>query len=314
MENQLILDNAGIPSIMVPIEKFLLSDVIEGAPDTPHPAFIIGGRVVPRIYISKYQNIEAGGRAYSMALQQPKTSVTFDDAVAFCENKGPGWHLMTRAEWAALAIWSKKNGTLPRGNNNSGNDCRWPDEAGITYDGCRVLTGSGPATWAHDHTADGIYDLNGNVLEWMGGVRWMNGELQVIPDNDAAAGANQSARSAAWKPIEVDGKPVRYAITEEGITLTTKKPKKDWGGCRFRDLQAEIEVPMTIKALALYPDGTHETEDRFWIDTDGERLSFAGGSWTYGGCAGVFYLSGSIPRSRVYSNIGFRSAFVPAEN
>jgi hypothetical protein len=299
---------------MVPIQKFLLSDVIEGAPSIPHPAFVVKGREVPEVFISKYQNIVVEGKAYSAALQRPETSIDFNGAVAACEAKGPGWHLMTRAEWAAIALWSKKNGTLPRGNNNSGSDCRFPNEKGVTYDGNRTLTGSGPATWAHDHTTEGIYGLNGNVLEWMGGVRWMNGELQVIPDNDAAAGANQGADSAVWTPIKVDGKPVRYAITEEGITLTTKKPKKDWGGCKFRDLQADFEVPMTIKALAIFPDGKHETEDRFWVDTDGERLSFAGGHWSNGSHAGVFFLRGAYPRSYAAAAVGFRSAFIPTEN
>ena len=313
MTNQLIYDNAGIPSIMVPVQKFLLSDVIDGAPDVPHPAFIVNGREIDTIYVSKYQNIVVNDRAYSMALQRPQTEITFDQAAEACEAKGPGWHLMTRAEWAAIALWCKRNGTLPRGNNDGGCDHQHPDEKGIKYGGGRVLTGSGPATWAHDHTPEGIFDLNGNVLEWVSGLRWMEGEVQVIPDNNAAAGANQRPDSPEWAPILADGKPVCYQVTDEGIALTTKKPGKRWGGSFFRELKAEIDVPLAIKALALFPDGEHVTDEYFWIDSNGERLACCGGPWYLGGGAGVFYCNGYTPRSGVLAPIGFRSAFVPPE-
>ena len=53
MENELIYDNAGRPSIMVPVPKFNLSEVIAGAPDTPHPAFMVGGKEINEVWISK---------------------------------------------------------------------------------------------------------------------------------------------------------------------------------------------------------------------------------------------------------------------
>ena len=314
MTNQLIYDNAGIPSIMVPVKKFLLSDVIDGAPDVPHPAFIVCGCEVPEIFISKYQNIVVGERAYSAQAQQPQTNIAFDEAVHACEKKGPGWHLMSRAEWAAIALWCKRNGTLPRGNNDRGHDYSERGEKGITYDGYRVLTGSGPASWAHDHTVDGIYDLNGNVWEWQGGLRWLDGEVQIIPDNDTAAGADQSPDSPDWSPVMVNGKAIRYKVKDDKIKLTTKCVPETWGGFPFSETKAKIEVPIILKALALFPDGKHETEEYFWIDTSGERLSYAGGAWTNGSSAGVFSLIGNAPRSASSTNLGFRAAFIPPEN
>lgn len=55
---------------------------------------------------------------------------------------------MTNAEWAALALWAKKNGTMPRGNNQFGSDVSAPYEHGreASKDGNRtgrILTGSG---------------------------------------------------------------------------------------------------------------------------------------------------------------------------
>ncbi|GAC43587.1 ATPase, partial [Paenibacillus popilliae ATCC 14706] len=114
--------------IMVRIPKFNLSDVIDGALDTPHPAFIVGGKEVPGIWVSKYQNIIVGSKAYSLPFQQPAVNVDYDQAREACESKGPGWHLISNAEWAAIALWAKKNGTLPRGNNNRGGDHSHDDE------------------------------------------------------------------------------------------------------------------------------------------------------------------------------------------
>jgi len=181
MSNELIFDDFGKPSVMVKIAKFYLDEVIVGAPRIPHPAFVIDGAEIPEIYISKYQNIIVDGRAYSLPFQRPAGDITFDEVRKACEDKGHGWHLMTNAEWAAIALWTKKNNTLPRGNNNCGSDYRHPDEKGIAFDNYWVLTGSGPAAWAHDHTPYGIFDMNGNAWEWVAGLRLLGEKSRSYP-------------------------------------------------------------------------------------------------------------------------------------
>jgi hypothetical protein len=49
--NDILLDDKGLPSVMVRIPKFKISDVIAGGSDSTHPAFIVNGNEVPEIYI-----------------------------------------------------------------------------------------------------------------------------------------------------------------------------------------------------------------------------------------------------------------------
>ena len=55
--NKILTDDKGLPSVMVYIPKFKMSDVIDGAGDSTHPAFIVNGVEKDGIYISKYQNV-----------------------------------------------------------------------------------------------------------------------------------------------------------------------------------------------------------------------------------------------------------------
>ena len=120
--NEIVMDNVGLPSVMVRIPRFRISDVITGGSNSTHPAFIVNGVEVTEIFISKFQNVIHNGRAYSLPGEDPRASLNFDTARAACELKGPGWHLMTNAEWAALALWCRRNNLMPRGNNLNGRD------------------------------------------------------------------------------------------------------------------------------------------------------------------------------------------------
>lgn len=313
MSNVLMFDNVGKPSMMVMVPKFYLDEVIAGAPHIPHPAFVIDGVEIPEIYISKYQNVIIDGRAYSLPFQQPAVNINFDEARVACESKGPGWHLMTNAEWAAIALWAKKNNTLPRGNNNWGSDYSHEDEKGIKFNDYKVLTGSGPATWAHDHTPYGIFDLNGNVWEWVSGLRLLSGEIQIIPGNNAAKQIDQSPEGSEWQPLILGEKSIKYSETEDGIKITTNDPEGSWNGCRFADLETDIKEPDVLKslvALGLFPTDDNKMTDFFWADLNGERLPLRGGYWYGASNAGVFYLDLSDPRSDSNAGIGFRAAFV----
>lgn len=324
-KNTIILDDRGMPSFMVRIPKFKRSDVIEGATQNTHDAFIVDSVEKDLILVSKYQNIVKGDRAYSLPLQDPRHTVNFDQAKQFCENKGPGWHLMTNAERAALALWSKKNQTMPRGNNNYGSDHSAPHEKGIQTSISedktgRVATGSGPASWTHDGTTDGIYDLNGNVWEWLGGMRLVDGEIQIIPYNNAAMQVNQGVASTLWKAIMPDGELVapgtsgtlKYDYTTDIVLNTViTNPKSTYKP--FENLQANsgVDIPEILKSLALFPqDNSDHGGDRLYINNEGERLPFFGGRWSSTSDAGVFYLHLYYSRSAAAAFLGLRSAYI----
>jgi hypothetical protein len=66
--NKILTDDKRLPSVMVYIPKFKMSDVIDGAGDSTHPAFIVNGVEKDGIYISKYQNVAYNNRASSCAI------------------------------------------------------------------------------------------------------------------------------------------------------------------------------------------------------------------------------------------------------
>lgn len=343
--NKLIYDDKGIPSVMVYIPKFKMSDVIAGAGDSTHPAFIVNGKEVPGIWISKYQNIVNNGRAYSLPGQDPAASMTWDTARGYCEAKGKGWHMMTKAEWAAIMLWCRKNGFQPYGNNNFGKDTRESLYQAIpaTYgsDGKvnHVLTGTGPLTWSHNKQPDGIWDLNGNVSEWTGGIRTVYGELQVLENNNAANSDNpQNAASTAWKAIDAT---TGAFITPNGTGTTANSIKIDKAGsgaqwcvtittsssdfsCALGSMTCSADISDAAKAVlrayGLLPEdgasaASYEDDRLYFNNQADERLFYSGGYCGSGGSAGVGYGYGhNNIRGHASTNLGFRSAYVDLES
>ena len=91
----------------------------------------------------------------------------------------------------------------------------------------RVGAGTGLISWAHDGTPWGVFDLNGNVTEWVAGVRQVAGEVQVIGNNDAAnylfgdSDKDQGLESALWKAFDAAGSLVTPECTiASGGTVT----------------------------------------------------------------------------------------------
>lgn len=340
-ENRVFTDGRGGESVAVWIEKFYLDEVIEGASHRVHPAFFVNGRELDGIWVSKFQNVVEGGRAYSRPDEDPATEVDFDAAVGACLEAGEGFHLMTAAEWGAIALWCRKNHCMPRGNNDLGKDVREDAvTARISYrDGeksiCRVATGTGPITWSHNGRCDGIYDLNANVWEWMGGMRLCRGELQMLPDNNGASGAfSQSSDSPDWRAL--DGESGEWIVpngkgtTEKSVKLDMIDGRWTWitgeltsslskaRFCDFADVCADLsvcdrarELLMAIGCLPVLPDpdGVYSGVSFYANNGADERLCFCGGRWGQGINAGLFKTCIDDPRSYSGAAVGFRSVY-----
>jgi hypothetical protein len=350
-KNTLIVDDMGMPSVMVRLPAFRWAEVMEGGDDKICSAFVVNGVEKDCIYISKFLNIIEYERAYSLPAREPAHTLSIDEARAACARKGPGWHLMTNAEWAAVAHWCRKNGFMPHGNNNFGRDFEATHEHGVKAPGnysthtreARTLTGTGPDTWSHDGTASGIFDLNGNVWDFVAGLRLKDGEIQVIPDNDSAMNVDESVNSPLWKAIDVHGNYVspgspntyKYdgvnpgnakkasAIIKGGVRLGTTirnplyrgAPADGDHGYTMSPFQAmPVEVGVTLhprlKELGLYPVVPQLNNENLFVRNYGERMPIRGGSWFDSSTAGLWELYMRDSRSFIFPDIGFRAAFV----
>lgn len=356
--NVAIYNDLGLPSIYVRRDKGAISDVIDGGPATTHYAFKVNGVEVPAFYMGKYLATVYKGRALSLPMQDPTTDfvaadargdaatnyVTFDNAKIWCEANGAGFHLPTIAEYAWIALLSRKNSTMPHGNNNTeGSDYSTNYEKGIAsnFDPTsgnirKTLTGSGPATWNDNHRPDGICDLNGNVNEWQSGYRTVDGEIQIFADNDAAMQYEQSKNSTRWKAIlqdgtlvepgtagslkwdYVDGTPTNgtgiYQFRLNNKIVNAVDNDTASGSIGFSVLTAAngITVPDRLKALALMPADTGQYGgDSASMRNKGERIAFRGGSWGFFNSSGVFCVFSTRQRTYYGLDIGFRPAFIP---
>ncbi len=358
-KNAVIFNPVGYPSIFVHIKGETLKELGLSATDERlHPAFNMDGVAIPQLYIAKYEatTVTDGGTTYALSLKgrDPKVSITIDQAVQYCRANGSGHHLETNAEAAFIVQWCKKNGYWPRGNNNYGCDyyeagergepTYWSAEEGRTG---RIATGSGPretSAWSHDGTPMGIYDLNGNVAEYVVGLRLVDGEIQVIPDNDAAADdADLSASSTLWKAILQDGSLVdpgtadtlkvdnttagdstaTYHDVGGNLQINTSVINRvyipggqvDYGysltAFKFITAAGGVTIPDVAKQLGLFALDANYQSDTVFARNYGERIAIRGGnsqSMSGGGIL-TMYLHGG--RSGLASSTGFRPAYVP---
>lgn len=305
-ETVVIYDALGIPNVMRRIPAITNRELFGGS-DKVHRAFRIGGVEYDEIYLPVYDGAMINGALCSLPYQKPATGMTLEEMEEACWKKGEGWHLMTAAEWGLAANLSVMMGTLPHGNTDKGKYHANREERGICYDGMHTMTGSGPATWTHNHRPDGIHDLCGNIWKRLRGLRLHHGCIQTAPDNDAALPIDLSASGTAWVDLLTEpGLPINVSVGDS-IRITTDPPEEHWGGCRWGDVEMDVNPTEGLMELAIYKG---EPDTCFFADDEEEDMcAFRGGSWGSGTSAGVFSLNFNGSRSGSSGYIGGRPAY-----
>ena len=321
-----LYDDLGNPSIFViipggNIEAFSGIEAGLGATSTGvHPAFIKGEQVRNEIFIGKYESIVVNNRAVSVPGVNP-SYVNFDNALLYCRNKGPGFHLMTYSEKAYLNLWCRQNGFVPKGNTAQGKDYISPYQTGRIADEANItLTGSGPAAWRHDGTFQGISDLVGNLQEWLAGLRLHNGQINVIENNNAAdLFCDMSDAHSNWKAIDCgDGilvppasaNTAYFDCTPSLIVKPVRTTSGAWVMTPFQNITTDdVDGPCVnlLKTLSLIP--TSIADSARWSGTNSSTYRMArttpGNNW--GVSAGICGLD--FTKDRTYTS-GFRVCYI----
>ena len=344
-EQTVLYTAKGQPTFMNIVKKFDLSS-IDSALSGTHPAFIVNGTEKDAIYIGTYPGVRKNGELLSLPNQDPSNSLSYDTFREAARACGNGFHMMTNAEWAAVALRSYKAGTQPYGNTYYGQSAEDATMVGRRVDGkaagtvpaanqvdgvdynTRTFTGSGPASWRDNWKYNGISDLSGNINQFCSGVRLFGSELQIIENNDAALLAiDMTSGSTSWKAIDAT---TGNLITPNGTGTTSNSVKFSTGSIadysilltnRFGTLTnpsttAAISTAALnkLKALGLYP--LIASADAFGGDqcsispvANSELILHRSSSASLGLVGGVFSLSINMSRTSANQRYGARLAY-----
>lgn len=309
----IVKDRLGLPNYMT---MFYMEPGTYNPEDVPE-MFKIRNKIVPAILISQYHNTTmksmGGDVAVSLPYQQPRHTITLDEAAAACARKGEGWHLMTNTEFAYLLHEAEELGHTIGGNTNHGSNADNPQEKGVVYDSAgRTLTGCDPLTWSHDGTAGGVFGICGNFWEFVTGLRLHKGVVEYTKDNDAAVEGYKN-EAPDWTVAEVNGKPLKlYGSSDGGVVMSTaEKIEKDWDGCHIAELQLEEleDVPEIAYKLGIVPHDWKNETAGIWADSElEEAVPFRGSSFNDASSGGAGALGLINARSYVDSSVSLRSA------
>ena len=194
--------------------------------------------------------------------------------------------------------------------------------------GYRTLNGTGPLDWYLGKDPSNLADIIGSSLEQPYGLRYVNCEMQILENNNAAdPDADLSASSAAWQAILPNQSDDGYTLVKPGtagtlhwtwqnskLTLDTVEPKFDnqYRGTHFKDLAYNATnlpyIPSIVKELGLFPTDSNDNTEGYYYQhmTQDERVPRRGGSFDGASGAGLGCVVSNSPRGDAYPSYGCR--------
>jgi hypothetical protein len=316
-ERVVLKDKDGRIDIMCKFNKCLHRDVdptVKG--DGVHPMFIVRGKEVDAVYLPGYISSVFDGIPYSLPMQKPAVSMSFDQVVECHRRKGDRWHMMTAVEWKFLEDLINLYGREVHGNTMNGHYHADIKEQGITTKDSSVitLTGSGPDSWYTEDGKEGTADFVGDVWKRIAGFRIVNGRYQYIKDNDAAApDCDLSFLSHEWEDVLIDGKQMKVSYDDGSIAIFSggRNISRGFGGSSWEDVNIDLDdIPDFVKAIGIIPSNVTYNQEIFYVDTEeNECVPFRGGGFNGTSNAGSSALDLSNLRFNAYGSLGFFSAY-----
>ena len=283
------------------VSEFLVSDITHLV--GRHLELTVGGTTY-------YRRIIQTGKASATSAEIPKCVQFYPDlpsgvTITYATDtyRIVGHHMITAYEWFSLAAWAMKyryqySLGYPKGNNDYGKDIG--DTRGVqvegladpiqpgdaTHDLKRVLTGSGPATWSLNGREDGVWDLNGNIWEWVLQKVTTDGSGMVIATGYPGEGISVL-------PTGISGQKITALYA----------PDAPVSG---QSMASHIFAPSALSASGVAEFGYCSAG---WDLTAGTYATRKGGYWNDALNAGIWSTSDSFQPALTVTNVGIRGVF-----
>lgn len=278
-EVTVLYDEAGLPSYMLVVPRFDVSDIDAALGKGTHPAFVVGGVEKSEIFVGQVPATVIDGAACSLPSEDARYYIDFDEARAACAKKGKGWHLLTAWEWAAVVFWVVEN----RSKHFVKNYWEWND-------GLKLLDGK-----LHFPT-DNAFEMP--EADWP-----FQGAAFGATDGEPVLSADVSSYSEDDPRGAADDRDEGYTSIGDIKGLELSESYKEQGS-ETRERLARIMIEPAARAIL------SKTSGGLFVRNYGERFPIRGGTWFNGADAGLASLELGYRRSLSSGSIGFRPAFI----
>jgi hypothetical protein len=278
-EVTVLYDEAGLPSYMLVVPRFDVSDIDAALGKGTHPAFVVDGAEKSEIFVGQVPATMIDGAACSLPSEEARYYSDFDEARAACAKKGKGWHLLTAWEWAAVVFWVVEN----RSKHFVKNYWEWND-------GLKLVDGK-----LHFPT-DNAFEMP--EADWP-----FQGAAFDAADDEPVLSAEVSSYSEEDPRGAADDRDEGYTSIGDIKGLELSESYKALGA-ETRERMARLMIEPATRAIL------SKTSGGLFVRNYGERIPVRGGDWSSGAGAGLAALSLISRRSLSTSSVGFRPAFI----